>query len=156
MTPRGKERVTAVLDARLMLRGSEKAVVEARLRRRRGVLEVEANPVSQTASVTYDPSITSLEELRGRLEESGLHCAGQSVPAHVCDPLEEPDSLVSGAMVVEPGPRATATLQEAALRSPARSSFRARCGRTRRHRRHPGGHHRARAAAVCRRRGALV
>ena len=80
-----------VLDARPMLRGSEKAVVEARLLRRPGVLEVEANPVAQTANVTYDPSLTSLEELRRWLEECGLHCAGQSVPGHLCDPLEEPD-----------------------------------------------------------------
>jgi len=83
--------VTVVLDARPMLRGSEKAVVEARLLRRPGVLEVEANPVAQTANVTYDPSLTSLEELRRWLEECGLHCAGQSVPGHLCDPLEEPD-----------------------------------------------------------------
>ena len=91
MDPHRKEQVTTVLDVRPMLRASEKSVVEARLRRRPGVLEVEANPVSQTASVTYDPSKTSLDELRGWLEDCGLHCAGQSVPAHICDPLEEPD-----------------------------------------------------------------
>jgi Cu2+-exporting ATPase len=85
--------VTAVLDVRPMLRGSEKAVVEARLLRLRGVLEVEANPVAQTANVTYDPATTSLAELRRWLEECGLHCAGQSVPCHLCDPLEEPASV---------------------------------------------------------------
>jgi Cu2+-exporting ATPase len=82
---------TAVIDVRPMLRGSEKAVVEARLRQRPGVVAAEANPVAQTANVTYDPSVTSLEDLRGWLEECGLHCSGQSVPAHICDPLEEPD-----------------------------------------------------------------
>jgi Cu2+-exporting ATPase len=87
----GKQPVTVVLDVRPMLRGSEKAVVEKRLLRRPGVLEVEANPVAQTANVTYDPSLTSLEDLRRWLEECGLHCAGQSVPDHLCDPLEEPD-----------------------------------------------------------------
>ena len=86
-----KQPITVVLDVRPMLRGSEKAVVEARLLRLPGVLEVEANPVAQTANVTYDPSLTSLEELRHWLEECGLHCAGQSVPCHLCDPLEEPD-----------------------------------------------------------------
>jgi P-type Cu2+ transporter len=86
-----KQPVTVVLDVRPMLRGSEKAVVEAWLLRRPGVLEVEANPVSQTANVTYDPSLTSLAELRDWVEECGLHCAGQSVPCHLYDPLEEPD-----------------------------------------------------------------
>jgi P-type Cu2+ transporter len=91
MRSASKQTVTVVLDVRPILRGSEKAVVEARLLRLPGVLEVEANPVAQTANVTYDPSSTSLEELRHWLEKCGLHCAGQSVPCHLCDPLEEPD-----------------------------------------------------------------
>ena len=74
-----------------MLRGSEKAVVEAVLGRRPGVERVEANPVSQTATVVYDPAQTSLADLRRWVEECGLHCAGQSVPEHICDPLMEPD-----------------------------------------------------------------
>ena len=91
MSGSGTERpVTVVLDVRPMLRGTEKAVVETRLLRAHGVLDVEANPVSQTANVTYDPSVTSLRELRHWVEECGLHCAGQSVPCHLCDPLEEP------------------------------------------------------------------
>jgi P-type Cu2+ transporter len=85
------KRVTAVLDVRPMLRGSEKAVVEAVLGRRPGVERVEANPVSQTATVVYDPAQTSLADLRRWVEECGLHCAGQSVPEHICDPLMEPD-----------------------------------------------------------------
>jgi P-type Cu2+ transporter len=85
------KRVTAVLDVRPMLRGSEKAVVEAVLGRRPGVERVEANPVSQTATVVYDPAKTSLADLRRWVEECGLHCAGQSVPEHICDPLMEPD-----------------------------------------------------------------
>jgi Cu2+-exporting ATPase len=52
---------------------------------------VEANPVAQTATVTYDAAKTSLAELRRWIQECGLHCAGQSVPEHICDPLLEPD-----------------------------------------------------------------
>src|SRR5918994_1862186 len=85
------KRATAVLDVRPMLRGSEKAVVEAVLGRRPGVELVEANPVSQTATVVYDPAQTSLADLRRWVEECGLHCCGQSVPEHICDPLMEPD-----------------------------------------------------------------
>jgi P-type Cu2+ transporter len=44
--------VTVVLDVHPLLRGSEKAVVEAKLGRRPGVERVEANPVAQTATVT--------------------------------------------------------------------------------------------------------
>jgi P-type Cu2+ transporter len=85
------KRVTVVLDIRPMLRASEKAVVEAVLGRRPGVERVEANPVSQTATVTYDAAKTSLADLRRWVQECGLHCAGQSVPEHICDPLMEPD-----------------------------------------------------------------
>ncbi len=66
---------------------SEKAVVESVLGRRPGVMSVEANPVAQTATVTYDPSVTGIDDLRGWVEECGLHCAGASVPGHVCDPM---------------------------------------------------------------------
>jgi P-type Cu2+ transporter len=85
------KRVTAVLDVHPMRRASEKAVVEAVLGRRPGVERVEANPVAQTATVTYDAARTSLAELRRWVEDCGLHCAGQSVPEHICDPLLEPD-----------------------------------------------------------------
>ncbi|MGH2789241.1 MAG: heavy metal translocating P-type ATPase [Actinomycetota bacterium] len=80
---------TVVLDTRGLLRATEKNVVEAVLSRRPGVIEVEANPVSQTANVTYDPKRTSVADLRAWVEECGLHCAGQSVPNHICDPLLE-------------------------------------------------------------------
>ena len=59
------------------------------LGRRPGVLDVEANPVSQTATVTFDPEVTSVEELARWVEECGYHCAGRSVPGHICDPLAE-------------------------------------------------------------------
>jgi len=84
MSPATGERATAVLEASGMLRASEKAVVESAIGRRPGVIEVEANPVSQTANVTYDPSETSLEDLRRWVEDCGYHCAGQSVPEHIC------------------------------------------------------------------------
>src|SRR6266496_273528 len=91
-----KERSTAILDVRGLNWASEKAIVEAVLGRRPGVQQVEANPVAQTATVTYDPRATSLVELRRWVTECGYHCAGQSVPAHVCDPMVEPDPPSGG------------------------------------------------------------
>ena len=68
---------------------SERAV-ETALLRRPGVESVEANAVNQSATVTYDPHRTSVAELAGWVQECGYHCAGRSVPNHVCDPMEEP------------------------------------------------------------------
>ena len=64
--------------------------IESALARRAGVEAVEANATNQSATVTYDPSVTSVEELRRWVTDCGYHCAGQSVPEHICDPLMEP------------------------------------------------------------------
>jgi Cu2+-exporting ATPase len=81
---------TAVIEVSGVHWASSKAVTEAVLGRRAGVLAVDANPVSQTATVTYDPARTSIAALTGWVRDCGYHCAGQSVPDHVCDPMTEP------------------------------------------------------------------
>jgi Cu2+-exporting ATPase len=69
---------------------TEKSVVERVLSRWPGVLAVSANPVSQTSNVTFDPERTTVAELRRCVQQCGYECAGQSVPEHISDPLEEP------------------------------------------------------------------
>ena len=85
----GTDAETAVLEVSGVHWATEKAVVEAVLGRRPGVVSVEANPVAQTATVTYDPGRTTVVELAGWVRDCGYHCRGQSVPRHVCDPLLE-------------------------------------------------------------------
>jgi Cu2+-exporting ATPase len=88
MTVATKPRPTsAVLHVGGLHYAGEKAVVERMLRNRPGVLDVEANPVAQTATVTFDSGSTSVEDLARWVEECGYHCAGRSVPGHVCDPM---------------------------------------------------------------------
>src|SRR4051812_26731137 len=81
---------TTVLHVGGLHYATEKNVVEHALGARPGVLAVDANPVAQTATVTFDPSRTSVHELSAWVEECGFHCAGQSVPGHACDPMAEP------------------------------------------------------------------
>ncbi len=83
---------TAVLEVSGVQWATQKATVEAVLGRRPGVQSVEANPVAQTATISYDPAATSVAELAGWVRDCGYHCAGRSVPSHVCDPLIEPTS----------------------------------------------------------------
>jgi P-type Cu2+ transporter len=71
---------TAVLHVGGLHYVTEKARVERALGNRPGVLAVEANPVAQTATVSYDPARTSVETLTRWVKECGYHCAGQSVP----------------------------------------------------------------------------
>lgn len=66
--------------------------IESTLTGRHGVEAVEANAVNQTATVTYDPSVTSVAELAGWVRDCGYHCSGRSVPDHICEPMGEPSS----------------------------------------------------------------
>lgn len=81
---------STILDVHGLNWASSTAVVEAALLRRPGVKSVEANAVNQTATVVYDPASTSVTELAGWIRDCGFHCAGRSVPDHVCDPMSEP------------------------------------------------------------------
>jgi Cu2+-exporting ATPase len=67
------------------------ASVEGTLLRRPGVTAVEANAANQTATVTYDPAQTSVEQLSKWVQDCGFHCAGRSVPNHICDAMSEPE-----------------------------------------------------------------
>jgi Cu2+-exporting ATPase len=81
---------TATLEVGGLHWATSEAVVENVLGRRPGVLDVAANATAQTATVTYDPQQTSITQLTGWVRDCGYHCAGRSVPDHVCDPMVEP------------------------------------------------------------------
>ncbi|MCG7594809.1 heavy metal translocating P-type ATPase (plasmid) [Mycobacterium sp. C3-094] len=81
---------STILDVHGLNWASSTAVVEGSLLRRPGVTSVEANAVNQTATVVYDPATTSVADLAGWIRDCGFHCAGRSVPDHVCDPMSEP------------------------------------------------------------------
>ena len=89
-TAGGGTTATVVLHVGGLNWATEKALAESVLSGRPGVVSVDANPVSQTATVAFDPAQTSVADLRGWVEACGYHCAGQSVPTHVCDPMQEP------------------------------------------------------------------
>ncbi|WP_156456198.1 cation transporter, partial [Microbacterium sp. Leaf351] len=55
---------TVTLQVSGMIRATSKNVTEAHLSRQPGVIAVDANPVSQTATVTYDPETTSVAHLQ--------------------------------------------------------------------------------------------
>ncbi|WP_028478526.1 cation-translocating P-type ATPase [Nocardia sp. CNY236] len=94
---------TAVLDVSGPGWASQQNRVTRVLSRRPGVLSVQANPVSQTATVEFDSTRTSLSELRDWVRDCGFHCDGQSVPAHLCDPMTEPDpaAVLESSVVTE-------------------------------------------------------
>ncbi|WP_332760437.1 heavy metal translocating P-type ATPase, partial [Pseudarthrobacter sp.] len=80
---------STVVEVRGLHWATSKAVVEHVLRQRPGVAAVDANAVAQTATVSFDPAVTSVEQISRWIRDCGYHCRGESVPDHVCYPMEE-------------------------------------------------------------------
>ncbi|UQN15590.1 cation transporter [Gulosibacter sp. ACHW.36C] len=66
---------TVTLQVSGMIRATSKNVTEAHLSRQPGVIAVDANPVSQTATVTYDPETTSVAHLQQWVIDCGYGSA---------------------------------------------------------------------------------
>ncbi len=77
---------TATLDVGGMLSMLDYLAVEKQLRRTDGVRRATASVASNSATIEYDESVTSLDALKGKIEACGFHCAGEIVPEHVCEP----------------------------------------------------------------------
>ena len=90
--PRAESLRRVVLETGGLNDIGETTIVERALAGRPGVHSVGANAVSQTATVEYDPDVTSPVELRRWIEECGYHCAGESVPDHLCPVLPTPSA----------------------------------------------------------------
>jgi hypothetical protein len=73
---------TVVLHVGRQFRASEKAVAETALLRQARVSLVQANRVVQTTTVRYDPSVTSVAELRRTAERAGFECQPARVDPH--------------------------------------------------------------------------
>jgi Cu2+-exporting ATPase len=110
MTEQDDSRV--VLDVRGLHWATQRDAVEAVLRRRPGVRDVEADLVAQTATVTYDSAVTSVADLTGWVRECGAHCADRPVPGHVCDPVRGPGQTGRAAASAHDG-REPLTAQDA-------------------------------------------
>jgi len=48
--------------------------------------------------VTYDPGATSVQELAGWIKKCGYHCQGESVPDHLCAPVDSGTITDDGAV----------------------------------------------------------
>ncbi len=85
-TRAGSGPVTTVLHVGGLHYASQKAVVEGALGRRPGARRRRQRGGAD-GDGEFDPALTSVAGLRAWVQECGYHCAGQSVPGHICDPL---------------------------------------------------------------------
>ena len=77
---------TATLDAGGMLSMLDYQAVEKQLGRMPGVQRATASIASNSATVEYNETITSVAALKDKINECGFHCTGQIMPKHVCEP----------------------------------------------------------------------
>jgi len=73
-----------IFEAGGLLRASSAPALQEFLQREHGIGAVEANPVSQTVSVTYDEATVTADDVRGLIERFGCNCGGEVVPCHLC------------------------------------------------------------------------
>ena len=67
--------------------------VEKRLLNYPGVNDIQANFLTGTATVKYDESKVTLEEIKKLISECSYYCSSEQVPAHIISkPLDPPDS----------------------------------------------------------------
>jgi Cu2+-exporting ATPase len=71
-----------------MLSAVDEKVVDAHLRSWPGVKDVSVNRAADQATVTFDPTKTSVEGIADAVKACGFHCRGESVPNHLCRPPE--------------------------------------------------------------------
>ncbi len=94
--------------------------IERQLRLVPGVSRASTNPVSGFTTIAYDPRKTSLSAIRAAIRDCGFHCAGETVPRHLCDDPTMPRKSPSAAPIGQGKPvHAETRLGQAAMATAA-------------------------------------
>jgi Cu2+-exporting ATPase len=80
----GSGHETATVDVGGLFQVLDSVLVARQLERLQGVHQAEVNYASGSATVSFDPSRTSLAVIEAGVRECGYHCGGQMLPAHLC------------------------------------------------------------------------
>lgn len=75
---------SVILCVHGMLCSGDGPVVEKRLSKHPAIHKVEANYLNCTATIHYDETAITLQEIKDLVGECGFHCSGESLPEHVC------------------------------------------------------------------------
>src|SRR5262249_62163177 len=77
---------TPTLDVGGMLSLLDYQAVEKQLGRTPGVQRATASVASNSVTVEYDETVTSVAALKAKINECGFHCTGQVMPKQVWEP----------------------------------------------------------------------
>jgi Cu2+-exporting ATPase len=77
---------TITLEVRGLFEELDHLGIEKQLAKLPGVVQVGANPASETITVEYDETLISADDLRQAIKACGFGCRGECAPRHVCRP----------------------------------------------------------------------
>ena len=77
---------TSTVEVGALVSSLSAAGVQRQIAALPGVHHVDVNYIAGSATVHYDETKTSLEDIRRRIVDCGYHCRGEMLPAHVCPP----------------------------------------------------------------------
>jgi Cu2+-exporting ATPase len=77
---------TTVIDVRDLLSPLSARGVEKQLAKLPGIMQIDVNSVSGSATVLYDEAVVEFSTIRAKVRECGHHCGGELAPRHVCEP----------------------------------------------------------------------
>jgi Cu2+-exporting ATPase len=109
---------TATLDVGGMLSMADYQAVEKQLGRIPGVQRATASIASNSATVEYDETVTSVAVLKDEINVCGFHCTGQIMPKHLCEP--HPSMLASRGGPMKPAAAPARAAPEPHVHVPAR------------------------------------
>ena len=75
---------TATVDVGGLFQVLDSKLVSKQLAKLPGVREINVNYASASATVSFDPTQTTLANIEARIRECGYHCGGEMLPAHLC------------------------------------------------------------------------
>jgi P-type Cu2+ transporter len=84
MQPGGASHATVTVDVGGLFQVLDSRLIARQLEKLPGVHEARVNYASGSATVSFDPERTSLDDIQARIRECGYHCAGEVLPAHMC------------------------------------------------------------------------
>ena len=81
---------TSTFEVGEMVSTLSAAGVQRQLSTLPGVHHVDVNYVAGSATVHYDEARVTAGAIQQRVVDCGYHCRGELVPAHVCEPADQP------------------------------------------------------------------
>ena len=81
---------TTTVDVGGMLSMLDYQIVEKQLAKMPGVVKATVSIASNSATIEYDETVTTIDAIKEKIIACGFHCTGEVMPKHLCEPHAAP------------------------------------------------------------------